>query len=98
MSRGQNPSGRSPTPGIFEKLARDREAPDLDDDAGEDALEALLPPPPAPVPVLVVVGGIGVPSGGRGGGDRVLGLQAEAAALEVEEGRAALLLAPPLRG
>jgi len=80
-------------------LARDREALDLDDDAGEDALEALLPPPsPAPGPVLVVVGGVGVPAGGRRGGARVLGLEAEAAALEVEEGRAALLLAPPLRG
>jgi len=80
-------------------MARDREALDLDAAAGEDALEALLPPPPpVPGPVLVVVGRVGVPAGGRGGGARVLGLQAEAAALEVEEGRAALLLAPPLRG
>jgi hypothetical protein len=37
--------------------------PDLDD-AGEDALEALLPPSPAPGPVLIVVGGVGVPAGG----------------------------------
>jgi len=44
-------------------LAREREDPDLND-AGEDALEALLPPPPAPCPIIIVIRGVGVPAGG----------------------------------